>query len=213
MIFYYSILLFYIVFNYFFFFIATFFISEINLEFFNNIIENFAPEGIQDRTSGYRNEKYVEIYRESTEESRVWYARWYGTALKWSVMGFLVVLFFQGKDFLKRNKNWLTLFCFTLLFYGVANLLSSLPSAGRFVSIANLCALTFIILFVQNNLYGLVLERFIWSVLPALTLYIIVAIRIGLYSMSATAILGNPIISMFFVGEHISINDFIKSFI
>jgi hypothetical protein len=196
---------------YFAFFLATFFISEINLSAFNNIIESYAPEIIQDRTSSYRSETKVEEFREGeTQESRVWYAIWYGRALKWSIMGFLVVLFLKGRSFFKKNNEWLNLFSFTLLFYGVANLFSSLPSGARFIAIANLLALALIILYIQNRKQEVVMERFVWGATPALLLFIIVAFRIGLYSMSATAIFGNPVIAMFFIGEHISLNDVMK---
>jgi hypothetical protein len=195
---------------YFVFFIATFFISEINLEAFNRLIENYAPEIIQERTSGYRSEDRVEEMRQGTQEDRVWYAVWYGRALAWSMMGFLTVLFFRGRAFFSENRRWMSLFSFTLLFYGVANLFNSLPSGGRFVSIANLIALILIILYIQNREQEVVMQRFVWAAFPALLLYIIVAFRIGLYSMSATAILGNPLISLFFMGEHISMNDVMK---
>jgi hypothetical protein len=54
------------------------------------------------------------------------------------------------------------------------------------------------------------MERFVWVTTPALLLFIVVAFRVGLYSMSATAVLGNPVIAMFFMGEHISLNDVLK---
>lgn len=195
---------------YFGFFVATFFISEINLEVFNKLVESYAPEIIQERTSSYRLESKVEEHRSGTEKNTVWYAIWYGRVLKWSIMGFLVVLFLKGRTFFKKNKGWLNFFSFTLLFYGAANLFSSLPSGGRFISIANLCALAIIILYVQNREHEVVMKRFIWAAIPALFLYIIVAFRIGLYSLSATAILGNPLIAMFFIGENISLNDVMK---
>lgn len=195
---------------YFGFFLATFFISEIDLSMFNNVIENYAPEIIQERTAGYRGEQYVETYREGEGGARVWYASWYGRALKWSVMGFLVVLFLKGREFFTKNRGWLRLFSYTLLFYGVANLFSSLPSGGRFVSVANLCALSVIILYVQNREHEVVMKRFIIAALPALLLFVIVSIRMSLYSLSATSVLGNPFIALFLSGEHISLNDVLK---
>ena len=195
---------------YFALFVATFFISEINLEAFNNLVENYAPEVIQERSSSYRTEANVEEHRTKAGQGQVWYAQWYGRALKWSVMGFLVLLFFTGRPFFKKNKRYLNLFSFVLLFYGMANLFSSLPSGGRFISIANLGALALIILYIQNRTQEVAMKRFIIAAAPALLLFIVVAVRTGLYSMSATAILGNPIIAMFFVGEHISLNDVMK---
>lgn len=195
---------------YFAFFLATFFISEIDLSAFNTLVENYAPEILQERTAGYRSEGYVESHREDSGGGRTWYAQWYGRALKWSVMGFLVVLFLKGRDFFSKNKGWGSLFAYTLLFYGVANLFSSLPSGGRFISVANLSALALIILYVQNRKYNLVMKRLIIVATPALLLFIVVSIRMGLYSISATSIMGNPIVALFLAGEHISLNDVMK---
>src|SRR5699024_4937329 len=41
---------------YFMFFITTFFATEVNIATFNNLIENYAPEIVQERTAGYRGE-------------------------------------------------------------------------------------------------------------------------------------------------------------
>ncbi|MDR8390246.1 EpsG family protein [Aliifodinibius sp. S!AR15-10] len=196
---------------YFCFFIATFFISQINLSVFNNIIENYAPKIVQERTSGYRSEEAVEEHREGGGKQTVWYVNYYLRAIDWSVRGFLVVLFLKGRRFFTKNKRWLSLFSFTLFFYGVATLLSSIPSGGRFITIVYLPALALITLYVQNREHEVVMKRFILAATPFLLLYIVVAVRIGLYSISSTAILGNPLIAMFLNGEHISLNDFMKS--
>jgi len=196
--------------SYFIFFLITFFISEIDLAVLNNLIENYAPDIIQERSAGYRGEDKVEAFREDTQSNTVWYAVWYGRALSWSVMGFLVIFFIKGRRFFDENKGWLRLYSFVLLFYGFANLFNSLPSGGRYLSIANLIAVALITLYIQNREQGVAIERFVWITTPALFLFIVVSFRIGLYSMSATAVLGNPIIAMFFMGEHISLNDVMK---
>jgi hypothetical protein len=199
---------------YFSFFVATFFISEIDIAAFNQIVESYAPEIVQEETAGYRNEQYVEQYREGESRQQLnWYVLWYGKAIKWSIVGFLVMLFIKGKKALESNRGLMSLYSFTLLFYGVCNLLSSLPSGGRFLNIANLCALAVVILYIQNREQEVAMERFVWLVTPALMLYILVAIRIGIYSISATAILGNPLIAFFLSGDHLSLNDVMRKFI
>jgi len=198
---------------YFVFFLATFFISEIDLEAFNLLVENYAPEALQEQTAPYRNEEYVENIRQEASPDLNWYVIWYGKAITWSIMGFLTVLFFFCRSILKENESWVRLFSFTLLFYGFANILSSLPSGGRFVTVTNLSALALIIPYIQNRDYSQTMSRFVKAATPALLLYIIVAARIGLYSLSATSILGNPIIAFFFLGENISLNDFMKDII
>jgi len=196
---------------FFIFFMVSFFFSQINLTVFNNAIESYAPEIVQERTSSYRSAEKVEDFRKgAVKKDKVWYAVWYNRALGWSVMGFLVVLFFKGRPFFMENKRWLSLFSFTLLYSGMANFLSSIPSGGRYRSIALLLALPLIILYIQNQKQETVMERFVWAAIPALLLFIVVSTRIGLYSMSATAVLGNPVIAFFLDGENISLNDVMK---
>lgn len=195
---------------YFVFFMATFFIAEINLKSFNNLIESYAPEIVQERTAGYRGEDYVESYRESSMGGRVWYAVWYYRALKWAVMGFLVFLYWRGRTFFRNHEQWLCLFSFTLLYFGVANIFSSLPSGGRYVSIANLIALALIILYVQNRKEEKGMRQLIYLTTPALLLFVVVSVRMGLYSLSPTTLLGNPIMALFLTEEYVSLNDAIK---
>ncbi len=192
---------------YFVFFITTFFISEINLEAFNNIVETYAPEIVQEQTAGYRASGYVESYRQNTETNMVWYAVWYRRALNWAIMGFLVILFWRGRTFFQEHERWLRLFSFTLLFFGVANIMSSLPSGGRYITVAVLPALALIVMYVQNRKRERGMRQFIYLSTPALLLFVMVAVRIGLFSLSPTVLLGNPIVALFLTGEFISLND------
>lgn len=194
---------------YFTFFLATFLIADINLNVFNGLVENYTPEIVQERTSSYRSETNVELHRQDPEHT-VWYAVWYYKALYLSVMAFLAVLYFKARDFLKNNKRWLSLYCFTLLFYGVVNLLNSLPSAGRFYDIATLLGLALIIFYIQRQQHEVVLKRCILAATPAILLFMVVALRIGLYSISAETILGNPVTAIFLMGQYFSLNDVMK---
>ncbi len=196
---------------YFAFFLATFFISEIDLTAFNNIVETYAPESLQERTAGYRGEKYVENFRDGANVNNVaWYVEWNGRLLKWAVMGLLVLLFVKSKALLKKHRGWLSLYSFTLLFYGMANLLSSLPSGGRYIAVANMIAIGLFVLYLQNNEHNVLMKRITLATAPALLLFIVVSIRMGLYSTSAASVLGNPVIAIFFNGEHLSLNDVMR---
>ncbi len=190
-------------------FISTFFIAEIDLRAFNDFVEAYAPLSLQEHTAGYRGETYVEEYRRGDTDT-VWYANYYTKVLSWSVMGFLVVLFLKGRGFFRENRYWLNLYSFTLVLYSVANILSTIPSGGRFIAVANLFSLALIILYIHSRPRDLMMKRFIWVAVPALLLYIVVAIRIGLYSMSATSIIGNPVVAFFTAGDNISLNDVMR---
>jgi hypothetical protein len=103
-----------------------------------------------------------------------------------------------------------SLFSFTLVFFGVANILSTLPSGGRFLVIAYLCAVALVTLYVQNRASEKAINRFVLMSAPFLLFYVLIKIRIALLSMSATFVMGNPIIALFLSGESLSLNDFLK---
>ncbi len=197
---------------YFIFFVSTFFISGVNMVVFNQYTESFMPEVVQERTSSYRSESAVVKQRgpSSGDNNRVWYARWYRTALNWSLSGFMIIFYLKNRKFIQSNKAWLSLVSFTLLLYGTGNILGFIPSGGRYLTLAFLLALVVSIFYVQNIAREKVLKRYIYLCAPALLLYVIVSLRIGLYSLSATSILGNPLIALVTAGENYSLNDFLK---
>jgi len=196
-------------------FLFTLFFAEINLGAFNSVMEAYAPEALQERTSSYRVEgpDRPGVAVASQGGGKRWYASWYNRALRYSVMTLMIGLFVTGRDFFTKHKYWMNLFCFSLCMYTAANLLSSLPSGSRFFTIANLSALPLIIMYIQNVPREKVMKRFIIVVSPGLLLFALVAFRIGLYSMSATAILGNPVVAYFMMGQFMSMNDFLRMLI
>lgn len=194
-------------------FVFTLFFSEINISAFNDLMEAYAPEALQERTSSYRVEgpDRPGMAVAADGSSKRWYASWYGRAIRYSVTALLIGLFVTGRKFFREHKYWMNLFCFVLCMYSATNLLSSLPSGSRFYTIANLCALPLLTLYIQNIPREKVMKRFIITVSPGLLLFVIVAFRTGLYSMSATAVLGNPVVAYFMYEEFMSMNDFLKS--
>lgn len=189
-------------------YIVTFFISEINIELINRYVEAYTPEIFQERTKYYRMESKVESLGEDASQ-KSWHIRWYTRALGWAITGFLVIFYLKGKDFFLANRGWRDLFSFTLLFFAAANVLSMIPSGSRYVSIARIIALALITLYVQNVTFPGVLQTYKKVVIPGLLLFILVSVRIGLLSISATAILGNPLVAIFTAGDTISMNEFL----
>jgi hypothetical protein len=194
---------------YFGFYLFTLFAAELDISAFNEAMTAYAPEILQERTSSYRSEAVIEA-RGNRANTRNWYVVWNGRALTYAIMGFIVILFVKGRGYIRENIGWHSLFSFTLLFYGVANILSALPSGGRFMTIAHLCALAVIALYVQNRPGEKVMNRFIYLATPALLLYIVVEFRVSLLSMSASVIMGNPLLAILSTGDHISLNDVLK---
>jgi hypothetical protein len=197
---------------YYVFFVLSLFMSAINISQFNNVIETYAPQILIERSSSYRGEDKVEALREGdlVSDDTVWYAKYYGLSLKFSLIAFLLVFFWVFRKTIRSNKDLLKLLSFTLLFYGFANILSTIPSGGRFLSIANLLTLSFLALYLQNNVVKKDLYRLSKLATPFLLFFIIISLRMSWYSLSWMTIIGNPITAIFTFGENISLNDIIK---
>jgi len=195
---------------YFAFFVLTLFISEINISQFNNYIERYAPERLAERSSGYRSEAAVLNYREADQSSKSWHAQYYQKALRWSLIAFLLILYFRSREVLRTNPRLLRILSFTYLFFGVGLLMSSIPSGGRYLSPASILAAAVMAIYIQNNEEERWMKRAIAVALPLLLLFIIVEFRKGFYLTSLTTILGNPVVALYSMGENISLNDIIK---
>lgn len=193
---------------YFWLFFATFFISEINLTLVNNLLTNIVPDILINRVQGYTNEEYAENITQSLQQNS-WHAIFYGKALRWVIISFISIIYFRSLRLLKNDSHLFSLYCFTLLFLAVANLLSLVPSGGRFNIIASMFAVTAIIFCIQKAPKENFILRLVPLGIPALILYCIVALRTGFDTIGVTTILGNPLIAIFTVVE-IALIEFIK---
>lgn len=181
---------------YFILFVITFFIKELDLTVVGDFLNTNLPDIFLPKVKSYTNTEYAEGLANFSENLN-WYIKLYSEALKWSVTTFLVVIFFSGKKFYSRHPNFDNLFNFTLLFYSVANILSLIPSGGRFLNLSNLFATAFIFFYVQYAPRGKAIKRLIPVAIPALALFTIVSIRIAFDTMGFFSVFGNPLMSVF----------------
>lgn len=198
---------------YFIFFLASIVNSGINIEALNNFISENVPGAVADRTATYRNEEKVDEFRSGIEDPDAtpvnWYMRLYTMALQWPLIVFLSILFFKRKKMALVNKRFMSSLSFTLLFFGVANIMASLPSGGRFLAIAALSALPLIIFYIQDIPNEKYLTNKVMIASPALLLFIIVSIRIGFLTISVNTLIGNPLVVMF-TEYNIALDELIK---
>jgi hypothetical protein len=198
---------------YFIFFLASIVSSGINIGVLNKFIEANVPTALADRTATYRNEDKVGRFRSDTEDTDIakpnWYVQWYSKALQWPLMVFLSILVFYRKKIKLANEGYLNSLCFTLLFWGVANILATLPSGTRFLVIAAFSALPLIILYVQNIPHEKFLNNKVLIASPVLLLFIIVSIRFGFLTISVNTLISNPLVVLF-TDYNIALNELIK---
>src|SRR5690554_150603 len=196
---------------YFILFLISFFISEFDISQFNMLIEQYVPESIAERSESYKIEDKVEALREGEiKTNMVWYAKYYGKALRWSIVALLILIYWGSRKTIKENQELLRLLSFIFLFFFFANLLATIPSGGRFLAIGNLIALAFLVLHLQNNKIEKGVYNLARIVTPFILFFIIISLRIGLYSFSIMTLIGNPFTAIFSFSENISLNDVIK---
>lgn len=198
---------------FYFMFIFSLLFSEINIKSFNKAVENYAPTALVERSSGYRDTDKVEELRESANEHKVWYARYYKNLMKYLLLIYIFTFYSLYKHSIKKDKELLRMLCFILLFFGFSNFFSSIPSGYRFMNVSNLLTLSFIALYYQNNptprvLYTVTKMTGIFFILVS-----IVNLRMSWYSFSVMTLAGNPLTAIFSFGENLSINDVIKGFL
>jgi len=198
---------------YFILFLISFFISEFDISQFNTLIEQYVPESIAERSESYRIEDKVEALREGEIKSdKVWYAKYYGKALRWSIVALLILIYWGSRKTIKENQELLRLLSFIFLFFFFANLLATIPSGGRFLAIGNFIGLAFLLLHLQNNIINKDIQTLSKIAMPFLLFFAVVSLRTGLYSFSVMTLIGNPITAIFTLGENIALNDIIKGF-
>lgn len=190
------------------FFIISSFITEINISFIREAIISFTPEVFHDRVESYTDNEKVAA-QSTLFTDAVWYVVLHRKALTYSILFLLISVFINGKEVWALEKGMLRLFSFLLLFGGFANLISNLPSGGRFITVEFLFATAFLFLYFYFNHSEKISKRLFFYLTPALGLFIIVAIRSGFDNTGVLAFISNPLIAPFLTNK-IALIDLIK---
>lgn len=191
---------------YFYFFLISLFVSELNLESVRNNLLIISPVVFEDRIEGYTNKEYKENIDNSYVFSN-WYIKYKSESLRYSLYLLLIGLHWRRNSF-RNNTALFKLFCYVLLFYSIANIVSSVPSANRYIEVASVLAIAlvfFIIQFKDDKNIDIIVK----VTAPALLVFFMVTIRLGLDTIGLTTILGNPIIALF-MNDDVALINLIK---
>jgi len=189
-----------------FIFIASFFLSELSSGLMAGFMSRFAPEFLLPKVNSYTSDEYVETI--SSGPVANWYIRYYTKSLGWAIFVMVSTIYFSGLTLIKSNKRFSDFFSFTLLFLSFGNLMSSIPSGGRYLTIARLFAMALMFLFYiqyDNKIY----KKNMAIVTPLLVFYIVISVRVAFDTVTFGTVLTNPIIAAF-LNEPIPMIDFIK---
>jgi len=179
---------------YFIIFILSFLISQINLDIFRDLFANYAPYVVQESRGSYLDQGYADLIADQKGQLN-WYVTGHSEGLKWFIFLSVIYLYTKGIKSMKNNVFVFSIFNFAILFYGIFNILSSIPSVGRFINVGSILILATSVLYIgllKNNF-----PRWIRLIgIPILMLYIIIRIRIGFDYIGVWTILGNPLLSI-----------------
>lgn len=193
---------------YFSLFVFSFFVTELNIDFFRGLLESFAPKSILNSRESYLNENYIELLSDKSSKL-AWYILYYLKILKWLLLLLTSYIFIVERKSIENNQPLVfNLLNFGMFFYGVFNLLSVLPSVGRFLSIGNLLLLMFLFFYLQYSEKGLPqILRYIS--IPVLVFFIIIRIRIGFDFIGIWSVFGSPIF-VYFVDNNLPLINLVK---
>jgi hypothetical protein len=194
---------------YFILFISSFVLVELNVDFIRNIFELYAPKAVQNSRESYLNEGYIQSIADKRFEL-AWYISYHVLLLKWLILVMVSYIFLKDSKTIKQNQPELfRIFNFGMFFYGVFNILSTLPSVGRFINIANLILL--FVIFVYLQFYGKTFPDILkYLSIPILLLFIIVRLRIGFDYIGIWSVFGSPLY-VYFVENNLPLINLIKA--
>lgn len=189
------ILLIYIVFKnriniYFALFIITSFLKEIDLHAVQSYL-SFLPFIFQSRVTGYTNIDYAETVA-MAHQALNWYVPLASKGLTYVIYMIVIYIYALSRDVLQQ-KGLLNLFCFSVLLYSVANILSLVPSGGRFINVASTLLFAFFILYFSFPHKNSLLDVLKAVSVPFLLLFTLVMMRAGMDFFGIVTIIGNPV--------------------
>lgn len=179
-----------------FIFVLTYIFSNLSTGFLVELIKNYAPSFAGNEVEAYTHEDLINSSQIGRVKSN-WYVQYFGDALRLGVYTMFFMLTFKHAKLVFNNDIIKKLTIFTLIFGSLCNLISVIPSAGRFTSLSVYLLLFLSILFIvklmQNQMKPpkmLVFSNLI------LLFWLIVNIRDG-FDYISFGTFTNPLLSMF----------------
>jgi len=192
---------------FFFFYIATAFVNEINLYAVRESL-SFMPQVFQPRIVGYTNSDYALAIKEHTQQS-AWHVKFAQFSGRFVIYIWTVWMFLRLRQWSPMAPKLKKLFSLALFIGGWANLASSVPSGGRFTTIANmlLFAVIFALLISLKGIYKMKMVK--TASLFFLIFFLVFQIRTGFDHKGFLTFFGNPLASLL-ISDQTPVIDFIK---
>ena len=190
------------------FYLLTLGIKTLNLESLNSTLQMVLPGFYEDRIDGYVNEDQLDKRIEAAAKLS-WHVGFFGNIEYWVTQLMIVLSFFNIRRSRKDCEWLIPLFAFALLIYGGSNILSSVPSGGRYITIARLFMVPVFMFTVAYVPLGKWFKTLLPLCLFLVAFAMILEIRKGFDCYGIMLLVGN-FISMFFVESNVPLIDYVK---
>jgi hypothetical protein len=190
---------------YFIFFVISFFASELNLSTIKGQM-SFLPKNFIEKSDDYLDDDYKKK-RDGIKENKNFRGKFYQSSLKWAV-GILLTTIYVNRKKIKDNFSSENLLAFCLMFVGIFNILSVIPSMNRFQFVSYLFAFTLFYSYFNGEI-NYKEKRIIYLCTPLILFYFVMKVRIGFEFIGLLTLLGGPFVALIKDGD-IAMIEFLK---
>ena len=192
-------------------YVFSFFFDMTSMNPLKEMLLNLSPAFLHTKLNSYLNEDYAQRLEELAGQTK-WFVVLGTSGWKYLVFLWLSLVFILRNKLLELDKLWVERLVFIIYFGAIFNLLSFIPSMGRFLVIFHFIAISWLgqlLSKMKEGQPGLGLLKFSFLLtLPLIAGIGVYALRIGFQSISSLVVYGNPLISFWIEGE--SLLDLIK---
>lgn len=189
-------------------FFASLLVNSLNLSSVSDILAEYSPETYEGRISQYVSQDVADRNAEAFALNN-WYVAGSGIIKGWSYNILLLLLYPCLRRNFKSNEKLWNLYVFTLFFGAFANIMSLIPSGGRFQLVSQMFKVPIILLVVMNIPISDVFRKYVNVATIFLLIPFVVEFRRLFDYFSITAIFGN-FITVFFWENNVALISYIK---
>lgn len=181
---------------FFIFYIITLTIKSLDLGALNAALQVYLPNFYSDRIDGYVNEDTLARNLEGLAQNS-WHVAFFNEIHYWINQVLVVFTYLIFKRNGSRLSGLLPLFCFSLLIYGFSNVLASVPSGGRYITISQMFMVATFLLTYKYWAYDKSLSRFMPIIMKVFAFSLIFEVRKGFDYYGLDLLFGNFITATF----------------
>lgn len=130
-------------------YVISLFVNTLSLDAVSSTMAELSPESYEERIDMYVNEDYADRINEAKSKNN-WYIAASTNISNWCYSIILVLLLPTIRKYFRQDRSIINLYVFTLLIGTFANIISLIPSGGRFLILSTMFKIPIISLVVSN---------------------------------------------------------------